>query len=164
MTHPRLIPEDVRFESYIERSTDGCWRFTTTQMTKGGYAWFQARGQRFLAHRYSYEKFVGPIPEGLQLDHLCRVRNCVNPEHLEPVTCRENLLRGNTLNAMNARKTHCVNGHEFTPENTKYRPDGRRRCAACSKARNRAYYLRDPEAHKARSRRSYALRKGGTDR
>ena len=72
-------------------------------------------------HRVAYEAAVGPIPEGLQLDHLCRNTLCTNPAHLEPVTCRENLLRGNTLQAANAAKTHCPYGHPYAGENLRVR-------------------------------------------
>ena len=87
--------------------------------------------------RVAYEMVVGPIPDGLQIDHLCRVRNCVNPDHLEPVTPRENTMRGYSIQAQNARKTHCIHGHPFEG-NTYARPDGNRECAVCKKARNDA--------------------------
>ena len=89
------------------------------------------------AHRASYEAFVGPIPDGLTLDHLCRNTKCVNPEHLEPVTMRENTLRGTNFVADNARKTHCPLGHEYTYTTKR----GKRRCNTCGRlegARNRA--------------------------
>jgi hypothetical protein len=94
-------------------------------------------GKNVLAHRLSYETFVGPIPIDKQLDHLCRNRLCVNPCHLEPVTQRENILRGEGVPAQNARKTHCKNGHELSPENVinprKNRTE--RLCIICSKTR-----------------------------
>lgn len=86
-----------------------------------------------MAHRVSYEVQHGPIPTGLQLDHLCRNRRCVNPDHLEPVTSRDNTLRGAGVAALNAVKTHCWRGHEFTAENTIVRQDGRRQCRTCSR-------------------------------
>lgn len=89
------------------------------------------------AHRRSYQAFVAPIPAGLHLDHLCRVRDCVNPDHLEPVTAQENILRSPIAPAaLNAEKTHCGSGHEFTPENT-YVYRRHRRCMICTKARRR---------------------------
>lgn len=81
-------------------------------------------------HRVTYEALVGPIPDGLVIDHLCRVRNCVNPKHLEPVTCRENLLRGHTGPAANLAKTECPSGHPYDAANT-YHYMGTRQCRAC---------------------------------
>lgn len=77
-------------------------------------------------HRVAYEALVGPIPDGLFLDHLCRNRACCNPTHLEPVTNRINVLRGKDTS-----RTHCIRGHEFTDENTYTFPSGRRNCRAC---------------------------------
>ncbi len=82
--------------------------------------------RQVLAHRYAYEMERGPIPDGLELDHLCRVRECVNPAHLEPVTHAENMRR-----SAPAQKTHCQRGHEFSDENTRIAPNGRRICRAC---------------------------------
>jgi len=97
-----------------------------------------------LAHRLAYEELVGPIPDGLVLDHLCRVRRCVNPAHLEPVTILENLMRSPIAPAaVNSRKTHCPLGHEYTPENTYVRkqrknPDRTERsCLTCRRKRGR---------------------------
>jgi hypothetical protein len=107
----------------------GCWEWTATRNKKGyGVIW---DGKTRGAHRVAYELFVGPIPEGLQLDHLCRVRHCVNPAHLEPVTCRENLLRGETITAKRAAVTECPKGHKYSQANTYYRPDGCRECRLC---------------------------------
>lgn len=87
-------------------------------------------GPRF-AHRLAYEFSKGLIPEGKTLDHLCRVRHCVNPDHLEPVSRGENVLRGVSPSAINARKTHCSKGHDYNEENTKYLRRGNRRCRIC---------------------------------
>ena len=86
-----------------------------------------------LAHRAYYERYVGPIPEGLVIDHLCRNRRCVNPTHLEPVTSAENNLRGLGPGAVNRRKKACHRGHAFTPENTYHPPSDpkHRMCRAC---------------------------------
>lgn len=91
------------------------------------------------AHRWSYEHFIGPIPDGLHLDHLCRNRKCVNPTHLEPVTIRENLLRGIGPSAENAKKTHCPQGHQYAGDNLYVQPaTGMRFCRTCARDRARA--------------------------
>ena len=133
-----------RFWEKVHKADDGCWLWMAARFDNG-YGMFQVDGKARRAHRVAYEALVGEIPEGLHLDHLCHTRECVNPAHLEPVTCQENLLRGETVNARNAAKTECVNGHPFTPENTYLRPAGarspRRMCREChrqSAARHRA--------------------------
>ena len=104
-----------RFWSKVDKDgPGGCWLWTASQ-NGYGYGKFKAPHAFVASHRYAYELLVGPIPDGLQIDHLCRNRACVNPAHLEPVTQRVNLMRGNTLASINARKTHCIRGHEFTP-------------------------------------------------
>ena len=115
---------------------DSCWEWLGCRY-RHGYGRVRWAGKNSLAHRVTYEIQQGPIAPGLELDHLCRNRGCVNPYHLEPVTCRENVLRGMGLAANNARKTHCLNGHEFTRENTYRLPDGRRNCKECSRKRTR---------------------------
>lgn len=115
---------------------NGCWLYTGARTT-GGYGSIglgsRAAGTGY-THRVAYEHHVGPIPAGMDLDHLCRVRACCNPEHLEPVTRRTNLMRGETQTKRNATKTHCKRGHEFTPENT--RKDGHgRQCRTCDPIR-----------------------------
>jgi hypothetical protein len=86
-------------------------------------------------HRYAYEALVGPIPDGKQIDHLCRNRACCNPEHLEPVTIQENIRRGEGPQAINARKTHCIRGHALSGDNLYLVPkSGRRNCVICRQA------------------------------
>ncbi|MGO3650436.1 HNH endonuclease signature motif containing protein [Agrococcus casei] len=92
------------------------------------------------AHRFAYADSRGAIPEGLEIDHLCRNRSCVNPKHLEAVSKRENLARGYAVPAINARKTHCKRGHEFTAENT-YRWGSSRICRACKRLPSRGGVL-----------------------
>ncbi len=113
-------------------NNSGCWIWLAAKQSRG-YGNYRSR----LAHRVSYEMNKGPIPKGLTLDHLCRNRLCVNPDHLEPVTQLENNMRGEGVTARNRRKTHCSNGHPLTPGNIKIikRKDGtRRKCMKC-------YYL-----------------------
>lgn len=134
------LPE--RYWSKVQPVPSGCWIWTAAK-DQSGYGRFGVAGLAVVSHRVSYEALVGPIPDGLHVDHLCRNRACVNPEHLEPVTCRENILRGIGPSAQHAMKTHCPEGHEYTAENT-YVYRGSRYCVACrdthsaaSKARGR---------------------------
>ena len=111
-----------------------CWLWLAAKHHQGRYGVFTlARGRQVQAHRFSYETLVGPVPAGLVLDHLCRVRHCVRPDHLEPVPQRINILRGVGVQAKNAVKTHCDWGHEFTPANTYVDPRGSRVCRECRK-------------------------------
>lgn len=116
--------------------TLACWEWQGGK-NWGGYGRFHTGGRQWQAHRWAYEHFVGPIPEGLQLDHLCRVRHCVNPAHLEPVTLTENLRRGEGSFKWKREATECPRGHPFDEANTYIRPDGRRRCRACDNMRHR---------------------------
>jgi hypothetical protein len=123
-----------RFWSHVEK-TETCWLWTG-YMNPHGYGQFRVGGRAGLAvlvHRWAYQQCVGPIPAGLQLDHLCRVRRCVRPSHLEPVTCRENQLRGDTFTAAKTAQTHCRRGHELTEANIYRRPDRphTRECRRC---------------------------------
>jgi HNH endonuclease len=133
------LPDDVRRR--IARRDSGCWEWTGARQVRGYGEW-----RRRLAHRVVYELLVGPIPEGLELDHLCRNPACVNPEHLDPVTHRENLARGTGFVGVNLAKTHCVHGHVFDEANT-YRPArGDRQCRRCRADRERARQARLREA------------------
>lgn len=108
-----------------------CWEWMGARFQGSGYAMVTVDRNPRRGHRYIYELLVGPIPDGLTLDHLCMVRHCVNPTHLEPVTNGENQRRSPfTLAGANARKTHCPRGHEYDAENTCY-SGGRRHCRAC---------------------------------
>ena len=115
-----------RFWSKVEK-TPTCWLWTGSCNPKG-YGQFRVGKKKPGAHRVAYEWLVGPIPEGMQLDHLCRVRNCVNSDHLEVVTNLENNRRGERAN-----RTHCKQGHEYNEENTYRHPDGWRDCRACQR-------------------------------
>src|SRR5687768_9248591 len=116
---------------------DECWEWPGFRDRDGyGRLYWPTINTR-AAHRVAYELFVGPIPEGLQLDHLCRNRACVNPRHLEPVTQAENARRGAI-----AQKTHCANGHPFDGDNTYWRSSGHRTCRACNRENVRKYSAR----------------------
>jgi hypothetical protein len=107
---------EVRFWSKVSKDDDGCWRWTG-HLGRLGYGRFRVGTRTRPPHQVAYEMGVGPIPPGLELDHLCRNRSCVNPAHLEPVTRQENILRGTSPAALHALKTHCPQGHEFTEDN-----------------------------------------------
>lgn len=118
---------------------DGCWEWQAAHHVKG-YGQIRIDGRIVPAHRVLYGLMVGPIPEGLQLDHLCRNPRCVRPSHLEPVTNAENGRRGvaSAVNAARQRaKTHCPAGHEYAGENLAVRPNGDRWCRACARLRDR---------------------------
>ncbi|WP_329622949.1 HNH endonuclease [Streptomyces sp. NBC_01255] len=99
------------------------------------YGAFHVNGRTVRAHQHAYEQAHGPIPPGAEIDHRCHRRNCVNVAHLELVDHRTNTLRSTGPTALNARKTACIHGHPFTPENTRVRTDGSRRCITCERVR-----------------------------
>lgn len=127
-----------KFMARVDKRADGCWLWTGGT-NASGYGRF-ALGHRGIeqAHRWSYEHHIGPIPDGLQIDHLCRVHGCVNPAHMEPVTGRENVRRGETLPAANAVKTHCPRGHTYDDANTYVSGRGERTCRTCRRDAARA--------------------------
>lgn len=134
---------------YVVDAETGCWVWQRA-VNGDGYGSCYREGRIWAAHRWYYIQFVGPVPSGLELDHLCRNRRCVNPDHLEPVTTRENILRGEGCTAQAKRKTHCLRGHEFTRANTMVAKDGGRRCLTCHNARGRAWRETHPEYWLAR--------------
>jgi hypothetical protein len=129
----------------IPEPNSGCWLWDKAVMSNGYGLIMTATGVR-TAHRVSYEAFRGPIPEGLELDHKCRVRSCVNPNHLEAVTKLVNVRRG-LSGARNRQKTHCKNGHELSEENVLRDRDGGRHCRACSSLRLKQFRSRKREQH-----------------
>jgi hypothetical protein len=121
----------------IPEPNSGCWLWIGGLNYEYGTFWLEHRQRR--SHRVSYEALVGPIPPDLVIDHLCRTTNCVNPAHLEPVTGRENVLRGETFAAANSRKERCPYGHSYDASNT-FRTKKGRECVQC-RARHRRAYL-----------------------
>lgn len=125
-------PEERFWSKVDRRGDDECWEWTASR-NHFGYGKFSKGNSWVRAHRFSWELANGPIPDGLVIDHLCRNTACVNPAHLEPVTHRENVLRGCGPVARAARATHCPQGHPYDEENTYRRPvTGHRSCRACN--------------------------------
>jgi hypothetical protein len=139
---------------------DECWIYPGYCNTKTGYGNATFDGQRMEAHSAAYRLLVGPVPEGLELDHLCRVRACCNPLHLEPVSHQLNILRGESPSARQAAQTHCIHGHELASDNVWVDARGHRHCVACRNRRANEYYDRHREKRKA-WQRAYNARKRG---
>ena len=132
-----MATTEERFWKFVRKDDDGCWRWTSAVSPRYGVFWVGGSKRSMYAHRYAYELLVGPIPEGLQIDHLCENRLCVNPAHLEPTDGRTNTLRASHAPAaINAAKTHCAKGHPFDGDNLVMR-GSRRRCRTCERTRAR---------------------------
>jgi hypothetical protein len=137
----------ARFLSKVDqRDPVECWPWLGL-MRPNGYGRFPVDGRIVSPHRFAWVLVNGRDPApGMELDHTCRNRACVNPAHMQEVTYRENVLRSNNRAAQNARKTHCKHGHPFTPENTYVRPDGKgKHCRECNTRRQRELKARRGE-------------------
>lgn len=153
------LPSEI--SAKIEKVDSGCWlwRGHIDTLPGHGYGRYGNNRNRKQAHRLVYELLKGPIPQGLELDHLCRMRNCVRPDHLEAVSHRINVLRGLGVASVNAKKTKCPEGHAYDKFN------GRNRlCSICQNTRNklwmRGYKARNRERINARRRETYQNKKG----
>lgn len=133
--------QETRFWSKVDKS-GSCWLWTGSK-TSWEYGQHTVDGKNWRVHRLAYILTKGEIPKGLHLDHLCRVRHCVNPDHLEPVTNKQNVLRGIGPTANNARKTHCKRGHEFTEANTYVYTRGEHQERFCKACHNLTRKVRD---------------------
>lgn len=153
---PFLDTPEKRFMAKVKVLPSGHWMWTASVASEGRYGAFYYGGRVRPAHVASWMMFRGPIPDGLtDVDHLCRKTLCVNPEHLEPKTHRHNVLVGDSPQAINAAKTHCIHGHEFTDANTIWRTDARggRECRACRSTEMRRQSAREATArYRARKR------------
>ncbi len=123
-----------------------CWEWQNA-LTKFGHGRIRVGYAHRLAHRFVYELFVGIVPSHLECDHLCRNPKCVNPVHIEPVTHQENMLRGNSVSGVNARKTHCPYGHEFIGNNLLPKKSGQRACRTCFNSQRLALFQSLPHDH-----------------
>lgn len=134
-----------KFRAHIVDGPGGC-RLWTSKIGRGGYGHFcyrkDGRNIYALVHRLVWELERGPIPGGLTIDHLCRVRHCVNTAHMETVDIRTNTLRGDAVTAQNARKEVCLNGHPLVGANLYVRANGMRQCVACQRQRVREWRAR----------------------
>ena len=141
--------ERARFEAFRDATGAGCWRWAGS-LSSGGYGKFGLRYQTRSAHRVAYEIENGPIPPGLFIHHVCGVRLCVRPSHLQAVTPRENNLASDrVLSAINARKTRCPQGHPYAGDNLYITPQGARHCRACKRVNQARYMERRRDAGRA---------------
>jgi hypothetical protein len=137
---PSLL--DRLTSKYVVDAESGCWVWTgafSNKRNKWLYGLILVEKKLRMAHRVMYEMKVGKIPEGLQLDHLCRNTKCINPAHLEPVTAKENIAR--SINFQSS-KTQCINGHELAGPNLYVKPNGSRECRICRKVQWKMYKAR----------------------
>lgn len=144
-----------RLESRILKDNKGCWNYTRAKDFLG-YGKIGYLGKVISAHRVSYMVWKGKIPDGLTIDHLCKNPSCINPDHLEAVTLRENVLRSRRMTDNKSRKTHCINGHELTEENTYIiKSHYARKCRTCARVYSHDYN----QKHKARLNDRHRLKR-----
>ncbi len=134
-----------RWDAKVREASSGCWEWTAS-LNSRGYGLISAGGKLMLAHRYAYLAYTGELTDGLQIDHRCQNKTCVNPDHLALVTPLENTRRSQSPSAINARRIACKHGHALYGENLIVRSDGKRACRECKKRDRRASYLRSKEA------------------
>jgi len=150
-----------RFCAKVSITPGRCWEWQGS--LRRGYGRIKIDGHYVPAHVFSYETFIGTVPKGLRLDHLCRNRACVNPLHVEPVTHIENVRRGDAgkHTALKERaKAHCPKGHPYSPENTYVTPKGWRKCRICRREQQRRSYQKpEVKAGYTRRQRKYRARK-----
>lgn len=144
---PKSKPVIQRVLAKIQIDTkSGCWLFQGNLEHGYGRSSIGSKSKgtfkKVYVHKITYEYFVGPVPEGYEIDHLCRTRKCCNPDHLEAVTPYENKMRGESPPAINAKKTHCPRGHEYSDSNTIVTNTGFRQCKACKRLRYSRTYVR----------------------
>jgi hypothetical protein len=138
-----LSPEQRFWAKVSAPDSDGCWNWNGSTSKKTGYGQFALDNKTpLLVHRIAYSLLRGEIPPKMTIDHLCRNRRCVNPDHMDICTRGENTMRGNTITAANLRKTHCGKGHPYSGENLIVKAEGFRRCRQCHAEWNRKY-MRD---------------------
>jgi len=131
---PREFNDAQRFWFYLgKHPKNECWPWTRAKCNGYGMMWSKSKGKSVRVHRFAYEEIVGVIPPGLTIDHVCRNRSCCNPEHLEPVSNKENTLRGEGVTAINARKTHCIHGHSLDEDNVFITSKNYRYCRTCGR-------------------------------
>lgn len=143
----QLSSQDRLWSNIDVVDVDDCWVWKGATTVKE-YGRLRVGGRKKLAYQYAYELVCGPVPDGLELDHLCRNRACCNPFHLEPTTHQENVLRGvaGLTNNHQTKKTHCPSGHPYSDTNTR-KQDGQRRCIVCRREQGRSIYHRQRELH-----------------